>query len=450
MATLLRVPPRAEWLVSVDILDETMGELQTNPMLRMMPKTPKTPKTRYDVSPWLDGVPKSRRPSYPRLRGHHDAEVVIVGGGLVGCLTAHALASAGISVVLLEAAAVGEATTAHGPGLALLEPQVGLPQAVRAHGTRTANRLWQSGRRGGQNLAASLERLGVRCELTKTDLLEVALDVNHERELGRALEARTVAGLPVTRLTARALRERTGLVAAGALKVPGNLTLDPYKACIGVARDAVRRGARVFQGSRARRITSTRHVVEVRTGHGAVEAETIVIATGTLPAFFEPLRRHLAPMETYGVMTAVLPPTVRRELGRRDAVIRDSMSPPRYLRWTRDHRVLVTGADQPPVARSRRPKTLAQRTGQLMYELSTLYPAISGVEPAYGWSASYDRTKDELPIVGPHRSYPRHLFALGLAHGGLGLAFLASRILVRACQGESAEDDDVFGFGRLR
>jgi len=91
-----------------------------------------------------------------------------------------------------------------------------------------------------------------------------------------------------------------------------------------------------------------------------------------------------------------------------------------------------------------------QRTGQLMYELSTLYPAVSGVMPEYGWDGAYGRTADGLPYLGPHRNYPRHLFALGCGLGGPAQAFLASRVLLRHYLGEPAKGDGFFDFSRAR
>ena len=66
-----------------------------------------------------------------------------------------------------------------------------------------------------------------------------------------------------------------------------------------------------------------------------------------------------------------------------------------------------------------------------MYELSTLYPDISGIRPAYGWHAAYARTVDGLPYIGPHRNFPHHLFAFGDASRSVTGAYLASRILLR-------------------
>jgi glycine/D-amino acid oxidase-like deaminating enzyme len=91
---------------------------------------------------------------------------------------------------------------------------------------------------------------------------------------------------------------------------------------------------------------------------------------------------------------------------------------------------------------------LVQRTGQLMYELSTLYPDISGVLPSRGWAFPFLLTSDGLPVAGPHRNYPRHLFAY--AEHGLSVtgAFLASRLLLRHHLGKAGRDDEVFGFPR--
>jgi glycine/D-amino acid oxidase-like deaminating enzyme len=89
-----------------------------------------------------------------------------------------------------------------------------------------------------------------------------------------------------------------------------------------------------------------------------------------------------------------------------------------------------------------------QRTGQLMYELLTIYPAISGLRPAYGWEMSYGETADGLMYIGPHRNYPRHLFALGSAGDSLAGAFLAARILARGTREKLDKADDVFGWTR--
>ena len=128
--------------------------------------------------------------------------------------------------------------------------------------------------------------------------------------------------------------------------------------------------------------------------------------------------------------------------------MRDLAEPPHLVRWVDDERLLVAGADtlSPPVRL--RDRIVVQRTGQLMYELSTLYPDISGILPAYGWDAPYARTSDGLPYIGPHRNFPHHLFAFGDSSHSITGAYLASRMLLRHHLDELEPADRHFGFTR--
>jgi glycine/D-amino acid oxidase-like deaminating enzyme len=106
------------------------------------------------------------------------------------------------------------------------------------------------------------------------------------------------------------------------------------------------------------------------------------------------------------------------------------------------------GADRESPPDRLREKTTIQRTGQLMYELSTMYPDISGMIPEYGWDAAYARTADGLPYIGPHRNFPRHLFAFGDSSHSVTGAHLASRMLLRHYLGELDPADELFAFTR--
>ena len=108
-------------------------------------------------------------------------------------------------------------------------------------------------------------------------------------------------------------------------------------------------------------------------------AAAVVIATSAPLADLRALRRHLRVSDSYAVVTAPLPAAVRREVGSRTSALADNHMPPHALRWLKEDRALFSGADQPIVAERARDKALVQRAGQLMYELSVLYPAISGL-----------------------------------------------------------------------
>ena len=184
-------------------------------------------------------------------------------------------------------------------------------------------------------------------------------------------------------------------------------------------------------------------------GESTIRAQSVVVATAAPLADLRALRRHLKPHHSYAVVTEPMPALVRREVGARAAVMRDSVIPPHFLRWLRDDRVMFAGADQAEVPARQQEKALVQRTGQLMYELSVMYPAISGLQPDWSWDFTNYETVDRLPFIGLHRNFPRHLFAIEGARHGVAFAWLAARILLRQFQGEPAKGDELFGFSRV-
>jgi glycine/D-amino acid oxidase-like deaminating enzyme len=398
---------------------------------------------------FLDTFPRTRRPDYSRHRGDLRVPVAIVGGGLTGCASAEAFAAAGIKVILLEGDRLGAGATAGSAGLLRQDLDASFHASAAEHGLKTARHVWQGFRRASLDFAAALRRLGIRADLAPQDMVVFSRDgAETARQLQREYKARREAGLECSWLTARALSQEAALVANGGIRTKGE-ALDPYRACIGLAAAAASKGARIHERTAVRRVRAGRKAVEIKTDGGVITADAVIIATGGLSDDVRALRRHFAPTQSYAVVTESLPAAVRREVGKRAAALRDSASPPHVLRWLKDDRVLFSGADQPPVAERLRDKTRIQRANQLMYELTTLYPAISGLQPEWGWDFVHYGSPDGLPVVGPHRNFPRHLFALGHARHGAGMAWLAARVLLREFLGEPAKGDELFGFVRV-
>ena len=130
--------------------------------------------SRPGVSYWHDRLSRSRRPSYPRYRGHSEADVVVIGSGLAGAACAYAFASAGIKVIVLEAGRVGSGATMGAVGLIREDFDTSFQAAAANLGLRSARLVWQGMRRGSLDFAATLRRLGIRCDLAPEDLLTLA------------------------------------------------------------------------------------------------------------------------------------------------------------------------------------------------------------------------------------------------------------------------------------
>ena len=405
-------------------------------------------KTRYGTSFWVDRFPNSRRPSYPRHRGDLQTDVAVVGGGALGCAIAYVFAAAGVDVALFEEGRIAQQQAGRGTGIVLHEPEPFFHKLAKQHGVRDARHIYQGARRGSLEYVAALKRLRIECGLEIRDAVHFSTTPDGVQELQKEYSALRDAGIDIASLKGTPLYRRIGANGFGLIS-HGNASVDPYRATLGLARAAVARGAKVFEQSPVTRIRPRRKTAEIKTAGGVVTASKVVVATGYPIDDFKPLRRRFIRSDSYVVLTPELPAGVRREMTPPDLILRDTASPDHWTHWT-GNRVLFTGADQMTPPDRARQRTLVQRTGQLMYELSVMRSAISGTMPEYSWDVEHSRTIDGVPYYGPHRNYPHHYFAFSGGQGGLGLSFTAARIILRHYQGEPDRGDEPFSFVRIR
>jgi glycine/D-amino acid oxidase-like deaminating enzyme len=405
------------------------------------------PRTRYGVSPWLDDIPATRRPQYAAYRGATTAPVVIIGGGMTGCMTAYACAAAGMKAILLEADRVGQGDSSRASGVFTSEASTSFHDLEQSSGRRLARAAFEASRRASKDLAATVKRLGIKAGLELHDALRIVPLGMADKQARRETTDRAEAGLEASWLSPTALARQTTISAAGAVRLRDWGVVNPARLLLGLASAATRRGATFFEKSPVRRITFDRKQAIVALESGSITTPAVIVCTGEPTDLFRPLKRHLRFEERYVVMTEPLAAAVRSQIGQRSSIVCDLETPSHQLWWTDDHRVVISGADQKRTPERLRDKVLIQRTGQLMYELSRLYPAISGTMPSHGWDLPLAHTADDALYAGPHRNFPHQYFAFGTLHDP-ARAFLASRILLRHVLGETNKDDEAFAFAR--
>ena len=405
------------------------------------------PVTRYGVSPWIDRVPAKKRPAHPPFKGNEHVPLVIIGGGLAGVMTAYACAAAGSKVVLLEADRLGSGGSGRSHGVCAGEEGYSFLDLEAADGRKTARAHAEHARKAVMDLAAAVKRLSFKADFEVLDALRMVPAGWPIQDLQKEVGARRAAGLDVAWQAASAATKSTGADSAGAARLTPWAQCDPYRLVLGFAAAAAARGARIFERTTVKKITFDRKVATVITSGGTLISPCVIHATGEPTALVKGLKRHFTFEARAIALSDVLPPAVRKEVGPRSAIVCDVDTPPHTIRWTADHRVLIAGADGARPAQRNENKFNVQRTGQLMYELSRLYPAISGVPPAFGWSLPLANAADGGLYAGLHRNFPHQLFAFGTAHDP-ARAFLASRILLRHVMGDATAADEHFGFAR--
>ena len=403
------------------------------------------PALRQGPTVWLKrGTPAAR---YPILRGHQQTEVAIVGGGLTGAMIAQAFAEHGTSVIVVEAARVGQGSTAASTALLLQEPDYDLEALSRRYGPRTARRIWRLSHDAARDFVHAIRRLKIECDLREVPSLYYTLSDERARVLQRELKKRRAARLGGEWMDEDALLRASGIHGAGAIKTAGNAQLDPLRACIGLLAAAMKDGASVYERTTINRIRTSADGVRLYSAHGTIDAKQVVIATGYATKYFRPLAGRFKMRHTYVMATNPMSRAQRRRLGLGEVMLWDTERPYHYVRWTSDHRLLLGGADRPVKPGARRSLQFAAAMRDLHEYFTALYPTLNDIGIDRAWEGLFAMTPDGLPYLGPHRRYPRHAFALGYGGNGMTFAALAARVLLEQWRGMTSADHELFAFG---
>lgn len=200
------------------------------------------------------------------------AQIVIIGGGVIGTSTAYHLTRAGCSdVVLVEQGELSCGTTWHAAGL------VGQLRATQA-GTRLVQYSTE--------LYAGLEaETGLSAGYKQCGGVIVARTEDRMTQLRRTAATAAAFDLDCALLTPEEAREHFPLIAiddlVGAIWLPGDGKANPTDLTIALAKGARMRGARIIEHVRVEDVLlADGAVTGVRTDHGDIEAEIVVNCAG--------------------------------------------------------------------------------------------------------------------------------------------------------------------------
>ena len=334
------------------------------------------------------------------------AEIVIAGGGIVGCSLARNLAEAGAAVVLLERDILGR--QASGANAGSLHAQLPTrfieeesPERVRAvldHMiplNRYALSYWRT-------LEESLKAdLGV----TTQGGLMVAEGEAQLRALEHKTSLESAAGLENVMISgdqARAMAPCLGETVTAAAHCPPEGKADPLAAVNAIARAARAAGARLIENTAVEGIERTNRGFQVATGRGTIACERLVLAAGSwtprlaafqgveVPGISRP--QQMTVTERVPIMMHHLIQHVGRRL---------------TLKQASNGTVIIGGgweAQEPPA--TGRIQIIRHNLGANNATASAVVPAVGGLRVIRSWAGESFMT-DGNPILGEVPKVPR-------------------------------------------
>jgi glycine/D-amino acid oxidase-like deaminating enzyme len=372
----------------------------------------------------------------PQLCGEARAEVVVVGAGYTGLSAALHVAAAGREVVLLEAGELGAGGSGLNGGQVIPGLKHDPDMLVARYGERIGSQLTARSAEAADLVFDLIGRHSIECDAVRTGWMQLAVSESHLPLLqGRAAQWRR-RGADVAALSDHEAARLTGSrrYCGGWIDRRGG-TVQPLAYLRGLARAAMRSGARIFVRSAAVKLSRAAGGWRIDTERGSADASTVILATDAYTdRAFDAFRRTVVTVPSIQVATAPLPPRARAAILPGGQSVSDTQRLLCYFRLDASGRFVLgtrgSYADVPIPA-----TTVAHERA-----IREIYPELAGLPLEYRWGGFVAMTRDGLPHL--HSPAPGLLAGLGYNGRGVAMATVMGRLLGRWALGESAESLD--------
>jgi glycine/D-amino acid oxidase-like deaminating enzyme len=400
---------------------------------------------RYQTrSLWLDDLPGDDLTPRPSLPGDTTVDVVIVGAGFTGLWTAYELAGRdpSLRILVVEAEVAGFGASGRNGGWCSPYLPMSAGALERAHGHDAAGRMIAAMRATVDEVGAVAAREGMDCGYAKGGILTLATLPTHAARLAADLEEGRRFGATEADLRLLDRRQARELVGAdgvlGALFTPHGAVLQPARLVRGLARACERRGVTIAERTRAAEIAPGR----VRTTHGTVNAEVVVMATEAYSARLPGRTRDVAPLYSLMIATEPLPAPFWEDVGWSSrCALDDARTQIIYAQRTADDRIAFGGRGAPYHFGSRVKDAFDHEPhvfDRLRRTLAQLFPALTDVTITHTWGGPLAAPRDWTCTVRFDR-VTGLASAGGYVGDGVATSNLAGRTLADLITGTNSE-----------
>jgi len=323
------------------------------------------------------------------------ADVVVIGGGLMGLSAARRSAELGASTVLLDADRLGFGGSTRNGGMCHPGFKHGVLALIAEHGEAKGLAIYQESVDAYEHVREVA--MAVDADFEAFGGLALAYAPSHVAGLARSVEGLRRAGIEAHLVPKAELRSEIGTDAyAGGMVNERYAGLNPAKLTYGLVGLAEAAGASLHDGVRALRVrphADGRTVVE--TSRGPIIARDLIVGTNGYTGGVTPgLRRRLLPIRSYIIVTDPLPDDLAREISPRRRMFSDTKNYLFYWRLTADNRMLFGGRA------SMWPTSVGRTAAILWRSMVELHPQMRGTRVAYTWGGNVGLTHDRMPHVG--------------------------------------------------
>ena len=358
---------------------------------------PRHPALR-DAAPavfWLDDP--SAPLTAPRLEGHTECDLAIVGGGFTGlwCALLAKQRNPSLDVVVLEMRRSAAAASGRNGGFCDASLTHGFANGL----SRFPAELDTLERLGVENLDAiesTVREHEIDCDFERTGMIDAAAAPWQYEELVEVAETMRAHGYRVDVLDRDAVRAQVESPSYhGGIWIHDRTAIvNPAKLAWGLRRACIDAGVRLYENTAVVRLRAEPERIRLTTVGGSVSARRVALATNADRPLQARTRPFILPVYDYVLVTEPLTPAQRASIGWANRQgVGDSGNQFHYYRLTADSRILWGGYDAIYHFGNRIDVELEQRArtfDRLAEHFFATFPQLAGVRFTHRWGGAID------------------------------------------------------------
>ncbi len=372
---------------------------------------------------------------YPRLKGDHQCDICVVGGGFSGLSAALHLIKQGFSVTILEGAKIGWGASGRNGGQAIIGYNKGIGALEEKYGLDAAKDYLNLALEGCDVIREHIEEFDINCDFKPghVGLATNSLQLNamqHEKDVWARCGHDDL----------KMIKDPKSVVASdnymGGFYDPNGGHLHPLNLALGEAAAFTKLGGTIFENSSMVKVDSTNNPV-VYTELGKVNAKYVILTGNAYMGDQVPsLEAKRIPVSSFIITTEPLGEKRAREIMRQDVGVTDWRYVLDYYRLTADNRLLFGGKSY---YGGKEPNGVER---DLYKDMLKVFPQLKGVNVDYSWGGNFAITYSRMPDVGRLEN-SNVFYAQGYSGHGVTTTHIMGRLLAEAVCG-TAERFDVF------
>ncbi|MDH6252930.1 glycine/D-amino acid oxidase-like deaminating enzyme [Chryseobacterium sp. H1D6B] len=356
--------------------------------------------------------------SYPSLKLDEECDVLIIGGGITGSLTAHQMMKDGYKTILIDKREICNGSTSATTSMLQYEIDVPLFELIEKIGEKGAVESYKACSESIDTLEKLTKEIQSEAGFKRKESLYFASKKKDVDWLKNEFEARKKAGFKVKWLESGEIQEKFGFQSTfGGIVSKQGASIDAFKFAHELLAFNHKKGLGIFDKTEMKTVEYHKGYILVSTTNGPqIKAKKIIYCIGYESKNL--IKEHFVDLKSTFAVVSEIDDDKFKNIGK--TLVWNTDEPYLYMRTTDDGRLLIGGGDEDFYDAEKRDALLDKKEKEILRSLKKIKPDYHFYTD-FVWAGTFGETKDGLPYIGEHEKFKNSYFVLGF--GGNGITF---------------------------